>query len=352
MDNEVKWPDYVGAGHVLDQAMNKVKEALYNKRADFLFGSGMSKSSKVPIGTELSVRLLEEFFPRASTSKPEETTLKSLAQKYPLEVVAEAVKQMMGGEEKLTKSVEAVLFKNQKRDDDLYNLFSSICFLEGEPLVDQIFTTNFDCLFEEDTGKKWVPIGIEDNEKLRKTKRREIPKIPVIHLHGLFKQRCIIAETDIFEQKRVTNTSLMEFEHVLANSDVFVFVGYSMSDPDIRAIYMRWRKNILGRKYGPNNEDTAVFVVSPPDNGFDYTVGSSMWGARGALLIPLDALSFFKKLKHFMVYESGSKKLEDLKDILKIEDEAVLGDKVDRLARLLRVKKEDAIQFLFVARSF
>jgi hypothetical protein len=349
MDDEVKWPDYVGAGHVLDQAMDKISKALYKRQADFLFGSGMSKTSNIPLGTGLAVALLEEFFPKASVSRPDETKLNGLAQKYPLEVVAEAVKRMKGGEEKLAKVVETVLSKRQKRDDDLYNLFSSICFLEGKPLVDQIFTTNLDCLFEEDSGKKWVPVGLGDSDQLRKANRGKIPQIPVIHLHGLFGQRFIITETDIFDWEELIIKQ--EFKYALTQAEAFVFVGYSMSDPDIRAVYMKYRKMILARKYGPENHDTAVYIVSPPDNEFDYTVGSSMWGTRGALWIPLDALSFFKKLRHFLVYESGSRGLKDLKDRLYIEDEAVLGDKVGRIARLLRVKKEDAVQFLFEARS-
>jgi hypothetical protein len=349
MDDEVKYPDYVGAGHVFDQALDKIANALYAKHAEFLFGSGMAKSSKVPLGDELAWALFEEFFPKPSAVRPDEAILNKLVRKYPLEVAAEAVKNFKGGKEKLGEVVETVLFKRKRRDEVLYNLFNSICFLEGEPLVDRIFTTNFDCLFEEDSGKKWIPVGLGDDTQLRKAMWRDIPQIPVIHLHGLTGQDCIIAETEIF---KMTNMPTMRvFQLALAQAEVFVFVGYSMSDPDIRTIYMQHRNDILSRKYGRNDEDTAVYVVGPPENEFDYTVGKSMWGTRGALWIPLDALSFFKKLRHFLVYKSGSQKLEDLKDRLDTKDETVLGEQIGRVARVLRVKKEDAIQFLFMARG-
>lgn len=355
IENEVKYPDYVDNEDVFDQALDKIMKALYAKRAEFLFGSGMSKSSNVPRGTELAEALFEEFFPKTSAIRPDKMILSSLSQKYPLEVVAEAFKRMKEeekegeGEKELITAVESVLSLTQKRDDDLYNLFNSICFMGEDPLVNRIFTTNFDCLFEEDSGKKWIPVGYADNDQLRQIKRAEIPQIPVIHLHGLFGQRLIIAEKEVFEWEDWTCTQ--EFGYALANADAFVFVGYSMLDPDLRTVYMRYHKKILDRGYGPNNKDTAVFVVSPPDNSFDYTIGSSMWRARGALWIPLDALSFFKKLRHCMEFESGSQRLEELKDRLDTEDKIVLGERIDRVARLLRVKREDAIQFFYMARK-
>jgi hypothetical protein len=42
IENEVKYPDYVGNEEMFNQTLDKIVKALYAKHAEFLFGSGIS----------------------------------------------------------------------------------------------------------------------------------------------------------------------------------------------------------------------------------------------------------------------------------------------------------------------
>ena len=64
------YPDFVkGNMDDIEQAFARIAEALLNNDADFLFGAGMSRSSKVPIGPELAIRLLGLLFPNSPWCK-------------------------------------------------------------------------------------------------------------------------------------------------------------------------------------------------------------------------------------------------------------------------------------------
>jgi hypothetical protein len=74
----------------------------------------------------------------------------------------------------------------------------------------------------------------------------------------------------------------------------FVFVGYSLSDPNIRALYYK-ASDILAKI----NKDLrkTTYVVFPPHDDVDRMISDCIWQARNATYIPLDARDFFSRLQ-------------------------------------------------------
>lgn len=346
--DQIAYPAYVGTGTRLDQAFETIANAVRNNRVAFLFGAGMSKSSKVPQGHALGVKLLKQYFPASGNVTPDEKTFEALAHKYPLEVIAETVHQIQERADRFTEQLKVALLSEIDPELEAHALFQSICFWNWPSVLDSVFTTNFDDLLERAFDKQGLAVTFEHPEHLRNARRGNPPKVPIVHIHGTLAGEYIITESHVYDEN--DNLLTFEFKSALAQTDAFVLVGYSMSDPDIRAIYMRYRQMIRGQHSQLSEQELNTFVVSPPDDEFDYDLGSKMWHNRGALWIPLDALGFFKKLRYVLEHGAGTKDLADLKVKYRTEYPKDLADKAARIADILCASNEDALQFLFEAR--
>jgi hypothetical protein len=172
-------------------------------------------------------------------------------------------------------------------------------------------------------------------------------KLPIICLHGRLEQEEYeITETDLFENKYSELES--EFCTELTSTDAFVFIGYSMSDPDLRHIYMRYRKRILERKV----KDRTTYVVMPAKDKFSYILGREIWDARGALWIPLSASEFFAKLKEKMETELEEDVRKTVMKKYNMQgDEDALKQLVASTAEPWRISEDDALMFLYEVRT-
>ena len=124
-----------------------------------------------------------------------------------------------------------------------------------------------------------------------------------------------------------------------------------MNDLDFRIAYLEHREKIKARSKGNDPLEMTTFVVSPPDDEYDYELGRKIWGSRGALWIPLDALGFFQKLRRCLEHNFGEMQLKDLKSKFQTADETVLAEKRDRITEILAVGEGDALQFMFLSKS-
>lgn len=353
-NDPVRFPEYVGVEkHELHRAIEKIAHAIKdsNSRAEFLFGAGMSISSKIPSGPALAKELLKRFFKHGGRSSPakgkgskEENKLAPLESKYPLEALAEALART----EDLAPCLEDILLKKVVLEYSAHNMFKSICSLESEVAVPRVFTTNFDDLIEKKIGDhKALAVDFENVDRLAHAKGADRFKMQVIHLHGVLDKKYIITESQIFDN----NGSFMNsvFESALTNADAFCFVGYSMSDPDLRAVYHRHRTKILQRPkdHTGHNESTTYFIA-PPDDEFDYAVGREIAKARGGIWIPLDALGFFTMIRRKLQGAYGVEAIEAVAQKFGFSDNDYnsIDEKAKRLARIMNVDKSDALQFM------
>ncbi len=347
MVSHLVYPEYVGSSDKtkLDQAFERIMKALISNDAEFLFGAGMSASSLVPTGMELLNILLENYFPSSGENRPSSERIKWLTYEFPFEAIVQAFEKKPGKKrEDLTQFLTDVFLNSGYESSEAHHDFLSICTWGGSLKLDRIFTTNFDKLIEQVMGPDLSePITEENAKDIKKVQQKG--RIPVIHLHGMLHAKYIITESDIFSQEyRVLKN---EFETALHNADAFVFVGYSMNDPDFRRVYMKYREDIKDRK----KIDKETYVVCPSRDVFSYILGSEIWSSRGAIWIPLDCDKFFARLKHFI--DSHSKKEIRSKVMQKynLTNEDMLNDYINQTAEILRVGQEEALQFLFEART-
>ena len=123
---------------------------------------------------------------------------------------------------------------------------------------------------------------------------------------------------------------------------MFVFVGYSMSDPDFRRVYMEFQDDIHNRQV----LERTTYFVSPSSDRHDFRLGSAIWGHRGAVWIPLTACDFFRRLQYVLGSDHSAEARAALVDAYDIKDEAALDDFIASAARTLRMSPEQALAFL------
>ncbi|MBU4288361.1 MAG: SIR2 family protein [Proteobacteria bacterium] len=332
---------------IIDQALKRIVQALNDRDAQFLFGAGMSAScedrsgNKVPTGFELSIELLKEFFPPEMEEPPDKSRLEELATYYPFECIVEAIEGLPGlGRLDLTNKLKNFFVEPDYSPSSAHIDFQSVCLWGGIPRFNQVFTTNFDLILEKILGDKLSASITEKNAKEIK-KSIQKGKICIIHLHGRLEEDDYkITEKDVYNKSFSVLRS--EFRNALTTSDAFVFVGYSMNDPDFRDIYMQYRNEILER----NRVDKKTYVVNPVKSKHHYELGSKIWESRGAILIPLESTKFFARLKTMM--ESQLKRAFRVAAMAKYgyKDEFAFNEFVKEIADLFRISNEDAIIFL------
>jgi len=334
------YPDFVGDTNRLDQALLRISDGLKDRRTEFLFGAGMSKESDLPIGGELLVKLLNNFFPSFGDNPPDEARLQELEGAFPFEAIMEAIENMPGGKrEDLTQALKALLIDPQPEPAQAHHDFLSVCLWGARPRLHNVFTTNYDSLLEDVMGKALsVPITERNAKQMREA--HDSGKICVIHLHGMIEDGDYkITESDLYT--KTYSVLAGEFRNALT-ADAFVFVGYSMNDPDFRDLYMQHRREIIDRK----RVDRDTYVVGPARNEHEYQLGKAIWDARGAVWIPLGAGAFFSKLKTIVTTRVEDRIRTEVMRKFDVKDDAALADFLARTSKLLRVDNDEALVFL------
>lgn len=168
-----------------------------------------------------------------------------------------------------------------------------------------LFTTNWDTLIEEELSEGAVTIT-NNNLKMFELEEILLEKIGVVHLHGTFEDEPLIKESDLMS----TDRPLFSLFLAELMTKSFVFVGYSLSDPNMRALYFRV-DDILNRQR--QNLRKLTYIVFPAKNDVDRSVSAATWSARNAKYIPLAADEFFERLHGRL----GAKAIREIKDELK-----------------------------------
>lgn len=343
MNGNFNYPNYIGVSDAdtFDQAFMRIVKAIISCYAQFLFGAGMSGSSGLPVGKDLLIELLKEYFPSPGVNPPSLDRLKELASEFPFEAIVEAVEKKPGLQrDDLTRSLKELLLDPTKEPSKAHHDFMSICYYRGSPKLLSVFTTNYDYLLEDVIGRERTKT-ITENSAKEIGKAQQDGLIPVIHLHGTLDEKYEITESDVSNVKHRVIKS--EFKNALYGADAFVFVGYSMTDPDFKRIYMEYREDWKSRE---ENKDKTTYVVSPPKDEFSYRLGTNIWELRGAVWIPLSAEQFFAKLKYFMESYAEIEIRKKVKEKYDIKDENILNDKIERTAEILGIESYDALRFL------
>jgi hypothetical protein len=343
----VAYPDFADITQ-LDQSINRIVDAIRDRkqRAEFLFGAGMSAASvtadgdAVPMGRELSERLLRLLFPITAQSPVPDQRIEYFAESVPLEMIAHAIEHTSAGRRAdLTRLLKSAYVEPHYVLSQAHHDLASISMWDGNPGIRRVFTTNFDTLLEKAFDGRAVSITDENAIEANDSERDGL--FPVIHLHGLLTGTYQITEADVFDPKHHGTKNL--FQNAIFGADVFVFVGYSMSDPNFRRVYLEYRNEVAERRGVANR---LTFVVAPSKDRHSYDLSRRIWDARGAVLIPLDAGAFFARIKQILVDATDEGTERAIMKKFGLADRTAYEAKVAQVAEILRVEKSEAVAFL------
>lgn len=344
----ISFPTFANAMEI-NRALERIVRAISRaeERVDFLVGAGMSIPSGLPSGATLSRLLLRELFPDSAREKVSDAKIEELQNCAPLEAIADAVQLASGRtRDDLTKLLKSLYLTNAAPDQAHRDLVT-LSMWEGVPRLERIFTTNFDHLLEHAFDQRGVEIAFHNTERMIGTIRDG--KVPIIHVHGtLDSGQYQITEGDVFDTRfRLTDNIL---RGAFSEADAFVFVGYSMTDPDFRRLYRSFRQDLEDRRKTQGAADRMTYAVMPVSDPESYELARLVWQARGAILIPLSAGDFFARIKEILSDQLRGEVEAALTTKFGI-DKQELAAKVAAVAAILRVEPPEAEQFLLEART-
>jgi hypothetical protein len=341
----IKYPEYVDTD-VVDQAFDRIAQAVTQKRVEFLFGAGMSIDSGVPAGPQLAQKLLRLFFPETGASPPSDNRLAEWAREIPFELLVEAVEASRGkNRADLTEDLTKLLIAPDYDISDAHRHLLAVCnWLGSPPVVNRIFTTNFDRLLDKAFGRLGKRITQANTREIVDAQRTGL--VPILYLHGTIEESSYrITESDVFDSS--FNSLQTMFRTALAEADAFVFVGYSMNDPDLRRVYRDYRSDIASRR------ELAKFsyVVGPATDSYQYRLGRKLWEVRGAIWLPFTAADFFAQLKAILEAKGDNLIRQFIMQKYRLKTDDEYQDKVNQTSEILHISENDAIRFLVEAHT-
>jgi NAD-dependent SIR2 family protein deacetylase len=274
----------------INNNIGSIAEQLRKKRVGFLIGVGMSLKSGSIRGDELRYALLRRglYQSERDMTREIENKIRKISEKYPLEAIAGAITDELPlKDEELKELLTELAFKEeQPKPNEGHKLLSKII---SRFKIKILFTTNWDNLIKSALGESAEVITRNNNRIINLDKITE-KKTAIIHLHGTFEDMPLVKENDLMDLE----SPLLQLFLTELMSKVFVFVGYSMNDPNIKAIYYR-TKDLLDRKKVINKK---TYIVYPPEDHdkHEIYINKKIWSARNIEYIPLSAEDFFRML--------------------------------------------------------
>jgi len=326
----------------------KLASLLRLRRLQFLCGAGLSCESGGPSFRELALLMLQELFQVGPGDKEGMTHLRRLVSTFDPTGIAEVCQKGGVFKTDFKEFLRDRLSLKTSRSHEILGIFASKGWIE------RLYTTNFDALIEDGIGKVAIPVTDNHLEELRRAEAKEIPTPAIIHLHNDLGGDYLITEKDLVV-RGLDSPLLKVFQADLARS-AFVFLGYSLSDPNLKSIYLKTNEELERCK-----QSKATFVVAPlerpeMDSGIrdvdeflhrKWKVAKALWESRGATLIPMTAKDFLENLLDTVKEVGLEAKRREL--------EERLGDKADKRPDLVKItldahvdmKREDeALDFL------
>jgi hypothetical protein len=318
---------------LVEDRIVEIAKEVQGHGATFLFGAGMSipPPSGMPSGSELGKRFVREFLKARNASEEE---IGEISSKFPLDILAEAFeKDNPRKRQGLHDCINSALENPASRPHAGHEALVALGHF-----LPRIYTTNFDTLIEKQFSKDGCVsiVAPEDIGKIEDNKRRGVPAI--IHLHGMVGANFVVTESDLLQPDFPLQTT---FEQDLY-ANVFVFVGYSLSDPNLRSLYFKVRRYLEQRPM--MNKHT--FAVSRVQSEDELVVAEKAWVARGITLIPEDAATFMVRLANEVSQAASAAKRRAVAERMlgKDGDVAILDEEVKGITDCLsETRKEDIL---------
>lgn len=246
----------------------------------FLFGAGMSKASGGMLGEELAELLARQLL-NCPPAQPTPETVKQFLKKYPLEAVAQAYVTI--SDRPHLNHLIREHFSNLPKKEHLGHKALEHLISAGK--IDRIYTTNYDRNIEDSLGERAIPIADSNIDEFQNSIKDGC--FPVLHLHGLAPQECLLEESETYK----LDTPLARLLIADLTIRQFVWVGYQLSDPDLRGIYLSLQNMMKPKKLARR-----PYVILPMESDGNYHLESLVWDGRYAKLVPGKAEDFLPAL--------------------------------------------------------
>jgi hypothetical protein len=266
--------------------------AIRNRQAILFAGAGVSMTVGLPSWSTLIEHVAEELDIDLSAFKNDELNYLTLAEFY-------RIKQGSIGPLRSWMDRNWTIDDNALKSSKVHKLICELDF----PII---YTTNFDRNLETSfdlQGKDYVKIV---NAKDIARVREGVPQI--VKYHGDFDDddSIVIAETDYLDRLSFESPLDIKFR-ADALGKTILFIGYSMSDLNIRFLMHRLWKTWAGSGYERDRPQSYVFTLRP--NPVEQAV-LEQWGLRVLTekdCPPQEALEvFLKKLREAVRKEDSS----------------------------------------------
>ncbi|TMU54589.1 SIR2 family protein [Flagellimonas algicola] len=190
---------------------SSIKEAINNDRLVVFAGAGVSKDSGIPLWNELQEGIRERL--NEETSEVD-----------PLKIAQLLYNEK--GEKEYNDILKKLLFEKQDSPNQLHEIL-----FELNP--QHIITTNYDHHFESIINDHGLPFSIvSKDEDLPYASQKKL----LIKYHGDFENHNIVLKENDYLEFSKNHTLKEVFVKSLFSNKVILFVGYSVSDPNLKLL--------------------------------------------------------------------------------------------------------------------
>ncbi len=283
-----------------DEAYRAIAASLTRAQLGLLIGAGMSTESTVPAGDALARRMMR----RAVLGEDQEDNvdhcaLDALAASYPFEAILQLLASRLQYHD-LSRWLLAKAPLENAQPAGAHLKLRELYDLQPHQFPRTLFTTNFDSLIEKAFNRDRDPANplarcLTSANISDLPDAREKRQVVVCHLHG-----CVEYSDSIVAGEQVQATlegPIYDLLRAALATDIFVLVGYSMRDTDLRRVFFdiqRIAKTRSGLK-------KRTFAVSPAEGGprnarSEWTIARDIWEQRHIEHIAAGAGDFFSTL--------------------------------------------------------
>lgn len=257
-----------------------------------LLGAGMSHG-QVDLAAIMAKRMLRRaLLGNGQEDNDSHDVIDREAERYPFEAIAALLR-----EKHPYNSLEKWLAKEGKlaaaKPGDAHRQLHELHNLVPHCFPRLLFTTNFDTLIEDefaDDARSITSKNLVDLIDARKERQ-----IAIAHLHGSYKvpDSIVAGEGEL----AATEGCMFDLLRGALSTDIFVLVGYSLTDINIRRVFFDLQR-IADTRHGLKKR---TFAVSPAEgNPGDSTTAAGiarvLWRQRGVDHIAMSAAEFLRSL--------------------------------------------------------
>lgn len=258
-----------------------------------MVGAGMSVRSGIPGGAELASRMLRAAVFGSASAPGAAPHLERLASQYPFEAIMQLLAFRLPDHDVCGWLDSNAGFASAV-PNEAHERLRDIRIVVEDWFPRYVYTTNFDRLLEQQFGDDCVEVTTENlTTGLKEAAAKR--KVAVVHLHGSvgFPSSIMTAEGELVTAHGV----LFDLLRGELAKDVFVIIGYSLTDGNLRRMFFDIQQ-VAQTRHGLSK---LTYVVAPADGDLNdpsspVSIATEVWRQRGCVLIPEMAEVFMETL--------------------------------------------------------